>query len=262
MTFCDFFAPMTEETPEHLPNKLIPRSFRRPLPINEELKEARKSPAYWWYQALRLNDEYRYCCQHDGKGELSATYRDFGDVYEMEFDRWWMRHGRKIFTETKPFKKVRQVETAQQLEKTSWDKNKLIIEIPLTLRRQTAMRQVGKLVKKAYEGRVIDVMAQSTARRKIIKNKMRMSTVEQLLRVLEIRLNNPTMTLNQVGVKAGIELDLMARNKEEVITVAMERRRMTIAVGRLLNQARNLVTNAGQGKFPSIKKPAVSQTVV
>lgn len=253
---------MTEETPEHLPNKLIPRSFRRPLPINEELKEARKSPGYWWYQALRLNDDYRYCCQHDGKGPLSALYRDFGDVFEMEFDRWWIRNGRKLFTETKLFKKVRALENQAQLDMTAWDNNKLIIEIPLTLRRQTAMRQVGKLVKKAYEGRVIDVMAQSTARRKIIKTKMRMSTVEQLLRVLEVRIKNPTMTLNQVGVTAGVELDLMARNKEEEITVAMERRRMTIAVGRLLNQARNLVTNAGLGKFPSIKKPAVSQTVV
>jgi len=253
---------MTEETLEHLPNKLMPRAFRRPLPLNEELKEARKSPGYWWYQALRLNDDYRYCCTHNGKGVLSAIYRDFGDVFELDFTQWWIRHGKKIFTETKPFKKVRQIESQQELDKTAWDKNKLIIEIPLSLRRQTAMRQIGRLVKKAYEGRVIDVMAQSTARRKIIKNKMRMSTVEQLLRVLEIRNKNPTYTLNEVGIKAGIELDLMARNKDEEITYAMERRRMTIAVGRLLNQARNLVTNAGLGQFPSIKKPATKPTVV
>lgn len=253
---------MMEDTPEHLPNKLIPRTFRRPLPINEELKEAKSSPGYWWYESLRLNDEYRYCCQHQGKGPLSGLYRDFGDVFELDFPQWWMRHGRKIFTETKPFKKVRQIETQQQLEKTAWDKNKLLIEIPLTLRKQTSMRQIGKLLKKAYEGREIDVMAQSTARRKIIKSKIRMSTVQQLLRVLQVRNENPTLTLNQVGVKAGIELDLMARNKDEEITVAMERRRMTIAVARLLSQARNLVTNAGLGKFPSIKKPVSARTVV
>lgn len=245
-----------DELGNWLPNKLIPRSFSRPLPVNEELREARKSPAYWWYRCLRANDEYEYCCRHKGKGKMAGTYADFGDVFGLAFDRWWVGNGRKIFTETKPLKKVRRLENDADLRQLRSSNNKLILEIPLTLRRQTASRQIGLLVKKAYEGRVIDVMEHSTARRKIIKSKMRMSTVEQLLKVLEVRTRNPKLTLNEVGIKAGIELDLMARSVDgEVMDDAAERRRMTLAVGRLLSQARNLVTNAGLGKFPSLKKP-------
>lgn len=248
---------MRQQEEESLPNKLLGGGRVRRFSISDELKEARKSPGYWWYRALQLNDDYEYCCRHNGKGDLSATYRDFGDVFSLDFERWWIRHGRKIFTETKPFKKTRQVSSRDDLAMVSWDpENKLILEVPLNLRRQTVMRQVGRLIKKAYEGREVDVFKASTAKRMIIKSKMRMTTVETLLRVLDIRRKNPTLTLWEVGQRAGIELDLMARNKDEFPTVAMERRRMTIAVSRLLRQASYLVLNAGKGFFPSIQKPS------
>ena len=249
---------MEDELGNYLPNKMIRRSFRRPLPANEEIREARKSPAYWWYRCLQANDEYEYCCRHDGKGSMSALYADFGNVFELSFAQWWMRHGRKLFTEIKPFKETLVIDSNQQLENTRLSRGKLILEIPLTLRKQTVIRQIGRILKAAYEGRVIDVMKASTARRKIIKNKMRMTTVEQLLKVKAVRDANPRMTLNEIGIAAGIVLDLNARIYDEAMTDADERRRMTIAVGRLIRQAKNLVTNAGLGKFPSLQKPTAS----
>ena len=249
---------MEDELGNHLPNKMIPRSFRRPLPANEEIREARKSPAYWWYRCLLANDEYEYCCRHGGKGEMSALYADFGDVFELSFPQWWMRHGRKLFTEIKPFKKTQIIESTEQLQNTRLSKDKLIIEIPLTLRKQTVIRQIGRILKAEYENRVVDVMQVSTARRKIVKSKMRMSTVEQLLKVKAVRDANPRMTLNEVGIAAEIVLDLNARIYDEgEMSDADERRRMTIAVGRLLRQAKNLITNAGMGKFPSLQNPTV-----
>jgi hypothetical protein len=180
-------------------------------------------------------------------------------VFELSFPQWWMRHGRKLFTEIKPFKKTLVIDSNQQLEKTRLSKDKLIIEIPLTLRKQTVIRQIGRILKAEYEGRVVDVMQVSTARRKIIKNKMRMTTVEQLLEIKAVRDANPRMTLNEVGIAAGIVLDLNARIYDEgAMTEADERRRMTIAVGRLIRQAKNLVINAGMGKFPSLQKPCAS----
>jgi hypothetical protein len=50
------------------------------------------------------------------------------------------------------------------------------------------------------------------------------------------------MTLHELGKRAGVELDLMARTTEgETITEAMEKRRMTIAVSRYLKQAQHLI---------------------
>ena len=194
---------------------------------------------------------------------MGATYRDFGDVFKLEFSQWWLRHGRKIFAETKPFKKTRQIESSGELDSLTWDsKNKIILEVPLTLRRQTVIRQVSRLIKLAYEGREIDVFKSSTAKRMILKSKMRMSTVENLLRVLETRNKNPQLKLWEVGELAGVELDLLARNKDEEYSLALEHRRMTIAVSRLLRQARYLVTNAGYGRFPSIQIPVETISVV
>ena len=61
------------------------------------------------------------------------------------------------------------------------------------------------------------------------------------------------MTLHELGKRAGVELDLMARTTEgETITEAMEKRRMTIAVSRYLKQAQHLIDNAALGIFPKI----------
>ncbi len=64
------------------------------------------------------------------------------------------------------------------------------------------------------------------------------------------------MSLNELGMRAGIELDLFARitNSEDMDDSEYERtRRMTIAVSRYLKQARHLIDNAAHGVFPCIK---------
>jgi hypothetical protein len=238
-----------------LPNKLLPRGFRRRLTTEEELRDARNSLAYWWFRCLQAHDEYQYCCKHRGRGSMASMYADFGDVFELDFTKWWSRHGRTIFAETKPFKRVRTVQSRADLRDLDvWNEDKLILEIPLTVTKQTVMRQIEQAVKKAYDGRVIDVMQFATARRKVLKNKIRTSTIEQLLYIKSLRDTWPAVTLYELGVKADIELNLMSRTKGEVPDEATRRRRMTIAVRRLLTNAERLVANAGMGKFPSFQK--------
>jgi hypothetical protein len=237
------------------PNKLIPRGFRRHLSAEEELRDARDSLAYWWFRCLQAHDEYQYCCKHRGRGSMASMYADFGDVFELSFTQWWLRHGRTIFTETKPFKRVRTVQSRADLRDLDvWNEDRLILEIPLTVTKQTVIRQIGEAIKKAYEGRAIDIMQHTTAPRKILKNKIRMSTIEQLLHIKSLRDRWPAATLYELGVKANIELNLMTRTKGETPDDAMKRRRMTIAVRRLLTNAERLIANAGIGKFPSFQK--------
>jgi hypothetical protein len=81
-----------------------------------------------------------------------------------------------------------------------------------------------------------------------------MSTVEQLLDIKLLRDRWPAVTLYELGVKANVELNLMSRTKGEVPDEATRRRRMTIAVRRLLTNAERLIANAEMGKFPSFQK--------
>lgn len=246
-----------EEFDQHepLPNKHIRGSFSRGLGLNEEIREAKKTPIYWWFLTLQASDEYVLCCRNQGKGKLANLYKDFGDVDEKSFAQWWTNQGRKIFAERKKLKKVEVVDERRQLERLSIHEDRLIIEVPLTLRRQTAIRQIGKALQKAYESRdPVDIWEQSTAKRQIIKSKIRMTTIEMLLRVWQIRNEYPALNNYEIGLKAKIDLDILARTTDgDQLDDALERRRMTIAVSRYLAQAKNLIANAELGIFPSIK---------
>lgn len=244
---------------EALPNKHLRGSFTRGLGLNEEIREARNTPIYWWFMTLQASEDYLQCCRNIGKGRLANLYKDFGDIDKKSFAQWWTAHGRKTFAERKKLKRVEVIEERGQLERLAIHEDRLIIEVPLTLRRQTAIRQIGKELKKAYEGRDINIWQQSTAKRQIVKSKIRMSTVETLLRVWKIRDENPGFSNYQVGVKAGIDMDLLARTTDgEEIDDAFERRRMTIAVSRYIKQAKNLIANAENGIFPSLHEPKTS----
>lgn len=249
-----------EEFDQHepLPNKHIRGSFSRGLGLNEEIREAKKTPIYWWFLTLQASDEYVLCCRNQGKGKLANLYKDFGDVDEKSFAQWWTNQGRKIFAERKKLKRVEVIDERHQLERLSIHEDRLIIEVPLTLRRQTAIRQIGKALQKAYESRdPVDIWEQSTAKRQIIKSKIRMKTIEMLLRVWQIRNEYPALNNYEIGLKAKIDLDILARTTDgDQLDDALERRRMTIAVSRYLAQAKNLIANAELGIFPSIKAPS------
>jgi len=236
------------------PIKFIRGSTRRRTPIEEELRQARRSPAYWWFKCLEASDEYRNCCALLGDGDLKETYSKFRNIFEYShFDSWWLKQGRFLFIQEE-LKKVKAFDS-ETFRRS--DTDKLILEIPLTLRKQTVMRQIGKELKKAYEGREINIQKNSSAKVKFEKSKIRMTTVELLLKIHQLRKKHPDLSLNELGIRAGVELDLFARitNDADMDTSEYERtRRMTIAVSRYLKQARCLIANAERGVFPSLKE--------
>ena len=92
----------TNEEKQLEPIKFVRESYRRRVELPDEIKQARASQAYWWFQCLRASDEYKICCVNDGEGELSETYKKFGNVFNYpNFDLWWMKHGRFQFIQKK-----------------------------------------------------------------------------------------------------------------------------------------------------------------
>jgi hypothetical protein len=242
--------------------KEIPRTLRprvafagdRTNEFAEELRQAKNSWYGIWYRCLRLSEEYRHCCANNGKGRLKPLYDDFGDVIDMRFEQWWQRIGRYLFAERKEIPKVQFFTRPSELEEITNLRDKIVLEVPLNIRQSTVIRQIGKILKVAYERRTVVPREQSTARRKLAKSKLRKETIKKMLELYELRLRRPELTLWQLGERAGIELDLMARTTDEItISLQQERVRMGIAVSRYLKQARNLIWNATEGNFPSIK---------
>ena len=181
-------------------------------------------------------------------------YDDFGDVVDMRFEQWWQHNGRYLFAERKSIPVVQSYTHQRDLETIGRLRDKIVIEVPLTLRKSTVVRQINKILKAAYDGREVVPREQSTARRKLAKSKLRKETTNKILDVYELRIKKPNLTLWQLGEQAGIELDLMARSTDgQMLSLQQERIRMGIAVSRYLKQARNLIWNATEGVFPNTK---------
>jgi hypothetical protein len=251
-----------ENDEPHVQLKEIPRTLRSRNPISlerqdeltDELRQARNSWYALWYRSLKLSEEYKNCCRNNGKGRLKHLYGDFGDVVDMRFEQWWHHIGRYLFAERKVIPKVKVHRHRRDLDEVTNFRDKLVIEIPLNIRKSTVVRQINKLLKEAYTDREVIPREQSTARRKLSKSKLRKETITKILDVYELRIRKPELTLWQLGERAGIELDLQARSTAgELMTLQQEKVRMGIAVSRYLKQARNLIWNATEGTFPSIK---------
>ena len=74
-----------------------PINFSREYPLfkkpNERTYEGKgvyfeNSIYYLWWEFLRRNEEYKKCCETDGKGPLNELYKDFGDVFNVKFKTW------------------------------------------------------------------------------------------------------------------------------------------------------------------------------
>ena len=181
-------------------------------------------------------------------------YEDFGDVLATRFESWWQRTGRYLFAERREIPNVQHYTHARDLEQIGNLRNKIVIEVPLTIRRSTVIRKINKILDEAYEGRVIVPRQQSTARRKLAKSKIRKETVKQMLELTELRAKHPALTLWQLGEKAGLDIDLYSRSTSgQLLSKQAERVRLSIAVSRLLRLGKNLIWNATEGIFPSTK---------
>ena len=244
---------MAVEEIEPLRIKMIDGSLRHRMPFQDELAKARNSPTYWWFRCLQASDDYLACCRDGGAGHLADIYADFGNVDGANFASWWMKIGRRLFAEEQPLREVRQIASEDDLGKLRIKDDRLIFEVPLKIRKITAIRQINKLLKAAHADQTVDIWAASSARRQRIKTKVRMATVELLIKLHSLRKRHPEMKLYEIGARAGIVLDLMARTTNgEMINQDIEKRRMTIAVSRYLKQAKHLIDNAAMGVFPKI----------
>lgn len=243
--------------------KVLAGSLNKPFDKEKELQKIQQSSARWWFECLLLSEEYKACCKDKGRSpikEVEETYKKFGDVFIYpSFTHWWIKVGRKQFEETE-VKKINFIKEQDDFRRMKFDKNKLVIEVPLNLRLDTVKRKIGRELKKVYEelykDEALDIYKESSAEIKFQKSKMQSRTVKLLVKLVQIRKENPNYSLAKLGHEAGLQIDIFGRSSptdEQLSDKAYEDRRLTIAVGRYLTQANKLIDDAARGKFPFLK---------
>lgn len=103
------FAP--PQTEHDSAGKKVPLEERANGPkFPAELSRFTASVYYYWWEFLRLNNDYIDCCEKQGAVDhraLAMLYSDFGDVRDMaplasadvNFKLWWMKRGWVLFVE-------------------------------------------------------------------------------------------------------------------------------------------------------------------
>lgn len=260
---------------EKINEQLVFKGMRRFRYARDEalLNDAVRSPYYWWWAYLRLSKDYWWVCQRHGVADdlrLRAMYSDFGKVYEMTFEQWWVKRGVRLFSEQVALPAVRQL-NANDLQLSKELERHLLLEIPVNLTEKTIISQVRKLLRQHPER---EVVRKSNAQRKLAKLiGIRQDVIESAYAVwrvhYESRDGRVIQNIGQVqGAKSfyqiGKELRLvrtcMPAPTDGKELAAKKINGMKVAVSRMLTRANNLIDNAAVGVFPSIQ--AVREPII
>jgi hypothetical protein len=237
-----------------------------------ELAQARASAYYWWWMFLLTSRDYRraYDDVRHGRSGTDADHerridmaRDFGAIHvRRNFDSWWLDRGRDLFSEQLVIPKVRALGhgDAVNLEQIN---AKLVLEIPLTVRRRTLMKQISAQLDRHHAGRSLRLMRHSTAQRQLNPDsRMRIPTMELLHRIWTHRRDNPDQSLYALGEALRLSPVFICRESDSDDERAYKQRCMTIVVQRYLRKAEALIYWAARGKFPCVEKCPLEGQVV
>jgi len=107
-----------------------------------------------WFDTLQTSPWYSEIC--DTKEFPSAaskeTWDKFGDLRTITFEKWWLKTGHKIFSESTPYMPVREVNLDYIVKhnETKDGPPTLVLEIPLNLSPTQLTKQFEKIVAKQF----------------------------------------------------------------------------------------------------------------
>ena len=218
----------------------------------DELAAAKDSYYYWWWAFLRESDEYRQARKGEGTEAMLQMADDFGQLGD-HFPTWWFKRGRDIFAEKMAFPQVRKLHS-KDLENYEPNKNKLMLEIPLTIRRSTLLKQINKILDAEHEGAALRLHKFSQAQRRIYpKQRIRKTTFKPILDVWQMRKTDKDMPFWQIGELLRLSPSFIVGPADDTDTVAYKHRNMTLTVQRLYRKAQELIKFAARGDFPRFR---------
>lgn len=246
------------------PQKGLPRFRYRDE--EEELRDARVSVRRWWWEYLRLSKDYWLVSQTHGRTldrRLYEIWRKFGDVHNISFDAWWLKRGAYLFREQTEPPKVEVIRADLSNLKTL-DESRLVIDIPLILRKATIQRQIGKLLAQAEYDRPRNVLETSKSEFPINPVAYRLQVLQKMHQVwcehrelilkpkylgVDTTGDKQRSDLFQLGKKLGISPSnaLLSNDHDEQIR---RNNRMRATVSRYIRRANQLIQNVEHGNFP------------
>lgn len=242
--------------------------------IEEELEKAKTSVRRWWWEYLRLSKDYWLICQTTSSrlnprttDELMINlYRQFGDIYKMDFDTWYIETGSRIFMEQVALPEVEEIKDDLSNLMELRD-GRLLLDIPLSMTQRSINKQINRILKAHQNERPKNVLEVSKSQFPINPIKFRLFALQRTHEVLCLHreLIEKPIALGKANDKYSTNADLFKIGKalklspsNEILTEESDVRhqrinRMRATVGRYLTKGKLLLGNVERGIFPSYK---------
>ena len=237
-----------------------------------EVSEAAESVYRWWWECLRLSPVLWFAAETGfppKEAEVAKVAEAFGDLRSGNFTKWWRETGRKIFAESKRPSRVTLLDLSQ-LNRHRFSADKIYIEVPLTIRQQTIVRQFKGILAARHDGRELDLLKHSNAEFKLYTKRYN-NELHPLINeywVLLYRLLHPRIEIWRIGDRLQVapqhqirdaygniaDPDLYGRYRPN-----RHLNGLTSMTGRYLYKARFALLNAERGSFPNHTAVAVSE---
>ncbi len=222
------------------------------------LSYQQQSPYYWWWAYLRRNAGYLKCCENGGKGKLAKLYKDFGDLREDNFKKWWTegQRGANLFAEPTGLMALTELDDKSQWDDAWTRETVLVIAAPLSSSKRYLQSRFARLLKErhtAKPGRTAKKLQNSNARYPLERN----YTIENLRKTLQVydeymrsKSETKKVPLWKIGENLRLVPSAMTSSKFTIDENFLRRNVMGATVKRYLKNAERMIDGAAQGKFP------------
>jgi len=224
-------------------------AYRSPVPPYPDAPRWQQSVYYYWWLYLRRNADYRETCLSDGKGPCADLYRDFGNIYEVEFSSWWENHWH-LFAE-------RDAIVDATVSDLQFDRS-LTLRLDLTAKRSRLLEELRHLITNV-QSETDQARVASTAKYPVATNPI-LSSMHQHLVVWDMKQMNPSVAdpvladISDIRVNHVVD-GLTAEQarltgRDATYIISEVKRRKTQAAQRHIRIADQYIENAGKGIFP------------
>lgn len=226
---------------------------RLPELVRPDSDKFNNSVYYYWWEFLRLNNEYIKCCEAGGTGEHAKLYEDFGDVRSgsrvaidgNEFKAWWIERGAKLFAEPQ---KLDDIKLLDEIPQHHSFQHYALVSIPLRTDLDITLDVLKELIRDEIEGYRKYYPNQSFAKYPV-KQRPVLSALDDALRCKLAQINNTNRDLYFLADVARLQFPkYSAKNGDDLYAIKTRR------VSRALQRADLLIANVIKGSFPDYQE--------
>ena len=244
--------------------KGLPGFTRRDNLITEE--EARATAYYWWWLFMRLSPVFWYATKSGRRPSdplVANTLKKIGNIFETDFYDWWEGTGKLVFSEAVHPAELRLIDLEQRERIELYEKS-VIVEIPLTIRKETIVKQLKELLAMPQDGglplhagRALNVAKTSTAELRLHTKRFNPITLKREYFVMIYRLLYPDVKIWCIGDRLQLSPAHKVRGKSRYDFVSRRNNPFSLLhslTGRYLYKAERAILNAERGSFPNFDK--------